>query len=98
TVGRYHVCSPAGQRVTDVIDFDAQPAQAGQRVRAHPSVVLADAGGEHHGVGVSQHRQVRADVVPDAMAVDLAGEQGVLVALTGSPVHLAHVVGTGQAE
>ena len=42
--------------------------------------MLTDPGGEHEGVAPAEHGHVGADVLPDAVAVDVDGEVGERIA------------------
>ena len=58
--------------------------------------MLADAGGEDHRVDRPEHGEVGADVLADAIAVDVERQLGGLVALRAERLDLAEVVVPGE--
>ena len=78
------------------VDLDAQARQPGERVRAQPGHVLADAGGEDHGVGTAEHGEVGADVLAQPVAVDVVRRARARSSPRRRPQQVAEVVHAGQ--
>src|SRR4051794_7030006 len=91
-VGRVNGRLALGRLVARLVQADAEPVEVRTHRLAHPGRVLADAAGEHDGVGAVVQQQVSAEVVPYGADEHVDCLPRRRVALLGCGLDVAQVV------